>query len=573
MKYRFQWTYPIVFSPYDPKTMYATSNFVHKTTNGGQSWEVISPDLTRADTSTLKSSGGEITKDNTGAETFGTIFTFAESPVQKGVFWAGSDDGYMHISTDGAQHWQKLDIKGLPDWALMSMVEASHFDAGAAYLAANRYKLDDQKPYIFRTKDFGKTWTKITEGLPEAAYVRVVREDPTHKGLLFCGTEIGVFFSLNDGTTWQPLQADLPLTPIHDLQIQVRERDLCIATHGRGFWILDNLEPLYQLYKDPSVISKKTHLFQPEDAWRVGGGSFPNAIKQQVGENAPNGVLVNYIFKEKPKEEVLLRFLSENGDSIITFSSVKDRKGKALDINRAFFQKEKIERQGVAPVNVGMNTFVWDMRAADAVDTDPPALMWAASIAGPKVPPGKYFVEMVVGKEIISKQPFEIRRDPRIETTDADIAASFKYQIQVRDKLSETHAAVNELRLVRKQINDYMATVTDSTFRKDIEKVSKPLLDSLSKVEDELIQHRAKAPQDLLALPIKLNNKVAGLKGVAESADGKPTAQLGTALGELTPLIDHQLKTLKKVLDEEVPKFNKLADTKKASAIVRKDKS
>ena len=572
MKYRFQWTYPIVFSPHNSKVIYATSQYVHKTLDGGQSWEVISPDLTRNDSMTTKSSGGEITKDNTGAETFATIFSFAESPVKQGVMYAGSDDGLLNVSQDGGKTWTKSTVNGLGDWALMSLIECSKTEAGTAYLAANRYKLDDTKPYLFKTKDFGKTWTKITEGIPDGAYCRVIREDPNKKGLLYAGTEIGVYVSFNEGDSWQPLNQNLPITPIHDIAIQAREKDLCVATHGRAFWILDNLAPLYQIMDDKTIADKNAFLFTPEDAWRVGGGSFQSA-EAQVGENAPNAVLVNYFLKEKPKEEVQLRFISEFGDSLITYSSLKDKKGKAIEINKDFYQKDKITRQGIATVDAGLNTFQWDMRMPDATDTDPPALMWSGSIVGPKVPPGKYFVEMLIGKDIVSKQPFVIRRDPRTEATDADITESVKFQIKVRDKLSETHTTVNELRQVRKQINDYMTTVDDSTFKKEVEMVSKPLLEQLQQVEDELVQHKAKAFQDLLALPIRLNDKLAGLARVAESAESKPTAQVQTACSEIIPSIEKQITKLKKVIDEEVPKFNQLADKKKASAIVLKKRS
>ena len=566
MKYRFQWTYPLVWSPHDNKTLYATSQYVHKTTNGGQSWDIISPDLTRNDPKTTESSGGPITKDNTGAETFATIFTFAESAVQKGLMYAGTDDGYLQVSQDAGKNWTKLSVKGLPDWALMSIIETSRFEAGTAYLAANRYKLDDTKPYLFKTKDFGKTWTKITEGIPDNAFCRVIREDPNYKGLLYAGTEIGLFVSFNDGASWQPLQGNLPLSPIHDLQIHKTERDLCIATHGRSFWILDNLEPVYEMMRNPSVTDKKAALMKPEDAWRVGGGGFSNP-SAQAGENAPNAVLVNYYFKDAPKEELELRFISADGDSIITYSSKKDKKGKPIQINKDFYEKENIQRPGTASADAGLNTFLWDMRLPDAVDTDPPALMWAGSVIGPKVPPGKYFVEMVLGGQVIGKQDFMIRKDPRIDATDADLVESAKFQLKIRDKLSETHKTVNDLRATRKQINDYMATVTDSTFKKEMEKISKPMLDSLQQIEDELIQHKAKAFQDLLALPIKLNNKLANLASAAASADTKPTDSTIKAQDDIIPSIDKQIIKLKKTLDEYVPKFNKLAETQKASAI------
>jgi photosystem II stability/assembly factor-like uncharacterized protein len=574
MKYRFQWTFPIVFSPHDAKTIYATSQFVHKTTNNGQSWEIISPDLTRHDTNTTKSSGGMITKDNTGAETFADIFTFAESPVKQGVFWAGSDDGFMHVSQDNGKNWTKSNIVGLPDWALMSIVEASHFDAGTAYLAANRYKIDDTKPYLFRTKDYGKTWTKITDGLPEGAFCRAVREDPTHRGLLFVGTEMGVFVSLNDGMNWLPLQGNLPLTPIHDLQIQAREKDLCVAAHGRAFWIMDNLEPIYQLYDNQQVADKKAHLFAPESSWRVGGFAF-NSPDMQVGENAPNGVLVNYFLKEKPSNELQLRFISERGDTIITYSSTKDKKGKALEISKDFYQKEKIERAGTAAAESGMNTFLWDMRYADATDTEgSPAMMWSGQVTGPKVAPGKYSVEMVVGKDVIGKQPFEIKKDPRAEVSDAALAENVNFQLKVRDKLSETHKGVNDLRMIRKSINDYMATLEakDSLFKKELEVVSKPMLEQIQAVEDALIQHKAKAFQDLLALPIRLNDKIAGMGSVAASADSPVTAQNVEGFTELAQQVDVQLIKLNKVIDNDVPKFNQIVEKRKTPAISIKPK-
>jgi photosystem II stability/assembly factor-like uncharacterized protein len=567
MKYRFQWTYPIVFSPHDPKTMYVTSQYVHKTTNGGQSWEIISPDLSKNDTVTTKSSGGPITKDNTGAETFADIFTFAESYVKQGVLWAGTDDGLLHLSQDGGKNWTKQTINGLPDWALMSIIEASHYDAGMAFLAANRYKLDDTKPYLFKTKDYGKTWTKITEGLPDNAICRVIREDPNKKGLLYAGTEIGIYVSFNEGDTWQPLQMNLPITPVHDIAVQVREKDLCIATHGRAFWIMDNLEPLYQIMETPSVSEKKAHLFAPESAWKVGGGAFPNANESQAGENAPNGVMVNYFLKTKPTDEVQLKFYTERGDTVITYSSTKDKKGKALEINKDFYQKDKIERPGVINAEQGLNTFIWDTRYSDATDTDPSALMWSGQITGPKAAPGRYTVELFIGKESIGKQPIEIKKDPRVEASLDDLAESAKFQLKVRDKLSETHKGVNDLRQVRKQVSDYLNTVQDTAFKKDIEQISKPMLEELQKIEDELIQHKAKAFQDLLALPIKLNDKMAGLSNVASSAEAKLTNQVQETYNDMSKAIDAQLSKLKKILDEGVPKFNQAVETKKTPVI------
>jgi hypothetical protein len=315
-------------------------------------------------------------------------------------------------------------------------------------------------------------------------------------------------------------------------------------------------------------------LFQPESAWRVGGFASPSPTPQ-IGENAPNGVLINYFLKEKPTNEVQLRFISERGDTIITYSSTKDKKDKAIEINKDFYQKEKIERAGTAAAESGVNTFLWDMRYPDATDTEgSPAMMWSGQITGPKVAPGKYAVEMLVGKDIVGKQAFEIKKDPRVETSDAALTENTNFQLKVRDKLSETHKGVNELRQIRKSINDYMATLEpkDSLFKKELEVVSKPMLEQLQAVEDQLIQHKAKAFQDLLALPIRLNDKIAGINNVASSAETPLTAQTVEGYTDLAQQVDAQLVKLNKVIENDVPKFNQIVEKRKTPAISIKPK-
>jgi photosystem II stability/assembly factor-like uncharacterized protein len=567
MKYRFQWTYPLVFSPHDAKTLYATSQYVHKTTNGGMSWEIISPILTRNDPATLISSGGPITKDNTGAETFSTIFTFAESAVQKGLFWAGSDDGWLHISQDGGKKWDKWTVQGLPDWALMSMIEPSHFEAGTAYLAANRYKLDDTKPYLFKTNDFGKTWKAITTGLPNQAYCRVIREDPNKKGLLYAGTEIGIFVSFDDGNHWQPLSNNLPLTPIHDIAVQARDKDLVVATHGRSFWVLDHLEPLYQIVDNQKIADKKAYLFKPEAAYKVGGGALRTA-GMQVGENAFGGATIHYWLKNKVTDEMTMTFFDAQKDTVARFSNLKDKKGKAIEMNANFYQKDKIERAGLLTANAGLNRFEWDTRYADATDTEgTPALMWSGSVIGPKAAPGMYRVEWAIGKEIVGSELIEIKKDPRLSVSEADLTESLKFQLKVRDKVSSIHKGVNDLRAIRKQTDDYLKSIQDTVFKKSLEKVSKPLLDSLQSVENQLIQHEAKAFQDLLAVPIRLNDQISGLAAAAASADTRPTQQTYEVYNALSGLADIQLEKLNKILAEQVPAFNQLTETRKVSVL------
>ncbi|MBL7961196.1 glycosyl hydrolase, partial [bacterium] len=308
LKYRFQWTYPVIISQHDQNTLYVTAQNVLRSTNEGVSWDAISPDLTRNDTNKQKASGGPITKDNTSVEFYNTIFTLAESPKEKGLFWTGSDDGLVHIRRDEKSDWKNITPKDLPEWALVSMIEASPFEAGTAYLAATRYKLNDFQPYLFKTNDFGKTWKKITNGIPSGAYTRVIREDPNRQGLLYAGTETGIYVSFNAGEAWQPLQLNLPVTPIHDIAVHARDMDLVVATHGRSFWILDDLSPLHQL--SDAIAKSDKHLYKPRFAYRTEGFQYlrPGLA---LGQNPPNGVLVNYYFQEKPKDEVTLDFMDE----------------------------------------------------------------------------------------------------------------------------------------------------------------------------------------------------------------------------------------------------------------------
>lgn len=559
MKYRFQWTYPIVFSPNNPKCLYATSQYVHRSFDAGMSWETISPALTRGDSSTLQSSGGQITKDNTSVETYSTIFTFAESPKKAGVLWAGSDDGLVHVSQDNGKNWQKCTVQGLPEWSLMSIVEASPFDEATAYLAANRYKLDDTKPYLFKTNDFGKTWKKITNGLPENAFCRVIREDPNRKGLLYVGTEIGLFISFNDGETWQPFNLNLPLTPIHDIAIHQRERDIVLATHGRSFWVLDNQEPILQFNQDNF---SKNYLFAPENAYRVGGGVSPNP---NLGTNAPNGLIINYFLKNKPSEEISLIFYTEKGDTIVTYSSAKNKRGTPFSISKDFYQKEEVERAGYCSAAAGLNTFVWDTRHADATDIEgdrPP--MWTGNLSGAKAAPNRYAVELKIGKESVGKQFFNIVKDPRVtETTDDDLRESVAFQLKVRDKVSETHKGINQIRMIRKQMNDYLSAQTDTTWKKELEKISKPMLEDLTKIEKNLVQTDAKAFQDLLAFPIRLNDKMAGLAATAGSAETRPTRQTYQAYNDLSALINKELQRLKNIFDTQLQQINDLVAQRK----------
>jgi photosystem II stability/assembly factor-like uncharacterized protein len=561
LNYRFQWTFPIVVSPHDPGTLYATANCVFRSTNEGMSWDVISPDLTRNDASKLVSSGGPITKDNTSVEYYGTIFTFAESPLQKGVLWSGSDDGVVQISRDGGITWQIVTPKDLPEWSRISLIDASPHDAGTAYLAAKRYQLDDFKPFIYKTSDYGKSWKKIVRGIPENEFVHAVREDPTVRGMLYCGTERGVYVSFDDGTTWQTLQLNLPVVPIHDLVVQKRESDLVVATHGRSFWIFDDLETLYQL--NDKMAKSERHLFTPTPTYRMGGGSFsrPGAT---VGKNPANGVVVYYYFKNKPKAELKLDFLAADGSMIKSFSA----KAGARENQE---EEDSPRRAGGAtrvPADSGMNRFVWDMRYPDATTT-PGALLWGGTTRGPRAIPGNYRVRLTLESDTLA-QPFEIRMDPRLHVNRSEYEEQFSFLMKVRDKVSAAHEAVNTIRDIRKQTEDLSKRVKDQPNEKVIKDAVKKLGGKLTAVEEEIIQTKIKSSQDALNYPIKLNNKLAALTGVVGDGDGKPTQQSYEVFQSLSALLDVQLAKYRDIIEKDLPAFNQTIKEQEVPAVILK---
>ena len=569
-QYRFQWTYPILFSPHNPKELFCTSQFVHRTFDGGMTWQTLSPDLTRHDPKTMRPSGGPITKDNTGAEVYATIFSFAESYVKAGVFWTGSDDGLIHVSKDDGQQWENVTIPSaqLPDWALITQIDPSHFDEGTVYVSASRYKSDDTKPYLFKTTDYGKTWRLIVNGIPNGAYCRCIREDPNRKGLLYAGTETGIYVSFDDGEHWQSLNMNLPNTPVHDIAIQKRDKDLVVATHGRSFWILDDLSPLYQM--SDSLKKSSSFLLKPRDAYRVQGGSYFDE-NMQTGENAPNGVILYYYLKDKPKKELKMTFFGASGDTIITYSSTKDKKGEPIKISKDFYEDKKMKRPGVLPIDSGMNRFVWDMRYPDATKVEGTNVMWAGSIVGPVASPGNYRVKMFIGDSLVGQQSFTIIKDPRLNTTQQEYDEQFALLMKVNKKLSETHQGINNINTAIAQINGYLGNVKDTATASVLKKAIQPTIDSLNAIAGRLYQPKAKAPQDVLAFPIMLNDKLAGVGSSASSADSKPPASCYAAFDDISARIDVQLTKLKKILDEDIPKFNAMVEEKKIPAVNLKE--
>ena len=565
-KYRFNWTYPISFSPHNPKMMYVTSNYVHRTMDAGQTWQNISPDLTRHDPATLKPSGGPITLDNTGAEVYASIFAFAESPVKAGLLWAGSDDGLVNVSEDDGKNWKQVTPAGLPEWALISYVEPSHFDPATCYVSATRFKHLDSKAYIYKTNDYGKTWKLITNGLPANVYNRCVREDPKKKGLLYCGLETGIYVSFDDGGNWQSLQLNLPNTPVHDIQIQQRENDLVIATHGRSFWILDDITPLYQLTDD--IAKSSFSLYKPRTTYRTRGGTIEDPTSQE-GTNTPDGVMVRYYLKEKPSKEIRLKFETATGDSIISFSSLKNINGEPGQISKDYYES-KTKKYGSLSLDTGINTFAWDMHFPSAKgDT---GVTFGGTFAGALAVPGDYKVKMFAGDSLIGVQPFSIITDPRNTFTTSDFKEQYDLAMQIHTSLNDLGKATKQIAYVKNQLTKYISDTEDSVEVRMVRIMEKPIVDSLTKIEEALYNPKIKANEDNLRFPMRLEEKLGGLNGQLLSADSKPTSSMVANYLSLKERIDPLLNQLKQLLDKDITKFNEMAKEKQRLPIITKMK-
>ena len=551
MKYRFQWNFPIFFSPHNPKKLYTTSNHVHVSLNGGQSWETISPDLTRNDKSKMGSSGGPITKDNTSVEYYCTIFAAGESPYEKDFVVTGSDDGLVYATTDGGKSWQNITPKDMPEWTMINSVEFDAHAKGGIYIAGTRYKSGDYRPYLYKSKDYGKTWVRITDGIDAGHFTRVLRADPKRKGLLYAGTETGMYISFDDGASWKPFQLNLPIVPITDLTL--RNDNLIAATQGRGFWLIDDLTPLHQL--TDQVAAGDAYLYKPMPSYRMGPGFSFGRAPRTAGQNHPGGVTVHFVVKDTTKAQVTLEFLQTDGKLIKKFSTKPDLKAK----------EEKLTLK-----QPGMNKFNWNMRYPDA-DRFDGLILWASSLSGPRALPGTYKLRLTVnGKSM--ETDFEILKDPRSTGTDADLKAQFDFLQEVIAKVSETHTAIKKIRTAREQINRAIDPIKDQKeAMKDVLEKAKAIQDDMKKIEEALYQTKNRSGQDPLNFPIRLNNKLAHLNSLAGSGNFRPTDQMIAFKKEITAEIDAQLAALDKIFKQEVPAFNALVKQKNIDAVVLKD--
>jgi photosystem II stability/assembly factor-like uncharacterized protein len=572
---RFPWTFPILFSPHDPNVLYTCGNIAYRSTNGGHSWQAISPDLTRADMRKLGPSGGPITLDTSGAEHYATIYTFRESPHEPGVFMAGSDDGLVHLSRDAGASWQNVTPPALPEWSYIRTVEPSPFDAATWYLAATRYKLDDPAPYLYKTTDSGASWTAITAGIPDDDYVRVIRCDPNVRGILYAGTELGLYLSLDDGASWRRWQSTLPVAPIYDMKI--KGTDLILATHGRGFWIGDNLTLLYQGVTQAAEGADGVKLFAPGRTWRilpdlfadwmpsegkiygVGLGSGATIIARKTetgqtertfldaGEGMPRGAVVAYFLPEAPAAEtpVTLAILDTAGNVLREYGR------KPADYDKWDEKRKSLEPGPWLPLAAGMNCFVWNLKLPGAVKVAGNKTAGAAA-EGPFVLPGHYQVRLRVGDAVLT-QGFEVVNDPRVRTSPADLAEQHALLLRIRDKISAAHTAVNRLRSVREQVAAWQTRAAETPA---VATAASALLEKLAAIEDALILPGDQKVTYGLIMRSRLNEALASVIAIVGTADARPTEQAYALVDHYATQIDVHLAALDAALAADLPALN-----------------
>lgn len=539
LKERWQWTFPIVFSPHDARVLYISSQHLWKTTDDGQTWERISPDLTRAEPKTLGHSGGPITGDMNGPEIFATIFAIAPSRLDAGAIWTGSDDGLIYVTRDGGKKWTKVTPPELPDLARVSIIDASPHKAGTAYVAVKNYLQDDRAPYIFKTHDFGKTWTKIVRGIRAGDYVHAVREDTRRPGLLYAGTEHGMYVSFDDGENWQSLSLNLPDTQVSD--IVVEQNDLVIATHGRSFYVMDDIGVLRQL--TPEIAQSPAHLFQPRDVIRsVDQASFDYYLKA-------------------PAEKVTIEMLDAKGQVIRSFTGIREDEKKEEATSGTTEASGFGFGQGARRTrltNAGVTRFTWDLRYEGSA-VFPGMILWSANAAqGPIAAPGSYQVRLTAG-DYKETRKFTVKIDPRLTgVTAADLQAQFDLAMKIRDKTSEANEAVALIRDVTKQAREQSDKAKDKQITAAVEALSK----KLSEVEEEIYQVRNRSNQDPLNFPIKLNNRIASLRRSVETGDARPTNGAHQVFKELSAELDVQIEKLNRVIKADLVALNQLLKEK-----------
>ncbi|WP_116127346.1 WD40/YVTN/BNR-like repeat-containing protein [Lewinella sp. IMCC34183] len=529
MKYRFQWNFPILFSPNDPDVLYTTSQHVHRSTDEGETWEVISPDLTRSEAEKLKSSGGPITQDNTGVEYYATIFAAAESPREPGVIWTGSDDGLVYVTRDNGDNWTDVTPAAAPKYIMWNSVDIDRRQDGGVYLAGTAYKSGDYTPYLFHSANYGKTWRRIDAGIPRGDFTRVVRQYPNNPDVLFAGTESALYMSLDDGNSWRKFQQNLPIVPVTD--ITFKDDDLIVATQGRSFWMIDDVSPLQQL--DEVAANADFHLYKPADAWRMGGGGRKS---RTAGTNHPGGVNFQLYLSEEAAKDSLEKTLTilQDGDTIRSWSTAATDKADQLELK------------------AGGQTINWDMNYPEGTEVKGMILWWAGT-GGPMALPGDYEVAFTYG-EREQKRSFTVKPDPRVQASEEDRQAQFTFMKEVQDKTSEAHQVIIDLRKVRGQIQDFQDRIDDE----EVISYGKGIIDSLTAIEETLYQTKNRSGQDPLNYPIRLTNKLAHLNSLTGVGTYRPTAAAYAVKDELSAAIDAELDKYRAIVQERIPAYNRM---------------
>jgi photosystem II stability/assembly factor-like uncharacterized protein len=565
LRYRWAWDFKVILSPHDSNVLYTASQVVHRSTDQGQSWQDISPDLTRADRSKFERTPPSnrepywsLTRENVGIEWYAAITSLAESPVREGVLWVGSNDGLVHLSRDGAMNWEQRTPPAIGADTWISSVEPSPHDAATAYVVANRHMMGEDHPLIFKTNDYGETWESIHDGFPNDDFIWVMREDPERRGLLYAAAEwSGVYVSFNNGADWSSLRLNLPVTPVRDLKI--KDGDLVAATHGRSFWILDDVSPLRELHDDPST--KRPRLFGPRPTIRfrenVRSATRPaQYLPSTVGDNPPEGVVIRYFLPVSAKDEVVLSIHDEWGEEIRTFSS----RGTGRPTGPDLIDPAELVEPGVSAAPGG-HTFVWNMRYPEAIDWVPRSLIRHRDPLGPLAPPGRYEVRLTVDGRRQS-QPFEVVPDPRVTSTQAEFEEQFTMLMAARDKITLTHQTVDRIHAIRGHIEQAIERTGTTSLGPRIRDAGVALDRRLWEIEDQLRQFRAseehRAKQELINWPVRLNDKFAKLMEHLETADSRPTQRDTMLFDDLSMRLDEQIGLLNALIDGDVAAFEEL---------------
>jgi photosystem II stability/assembly factor-like uncharacterized protein len=548
LKYRFQWNFPIFFSPHNPKRLYSAGNALFVTENEGASWTQISPDLTTNDKTKQLSSGGPITKDNTSVEYYSTIFTATESELEKDLLWTGSDDGLVHISKDGGKNWANVTPKSAPQWIMWNAIEVDPYKKGAAYITGTRYKLDDYTPYIYKTEDYGQTWKLITAGIDPMHFTRVMRADKKRSGLLYAGTEFGMYISYSDGEKWEPFQLNLPVVPITDLTI--KNNDLVVATQGRALWILDDLSLIQQM--NPSIKSKALHVYDVQASYRMPSSQS----RWGMASSTPPNVAQN------PTKGVSIHFHASNV-SDTTSGSVAIYDNGGILVNRF----SSASKTNPIKLTKGANQFTWNLLYPETEKLDD-LILWNGVPGNILAIPGSYSAVIRVGNDSV-QVPFSILPDPNYSCSAADYASQLNFLQDIQKKFNLTMKAIKDIRSARTQMQDFV-TKQGKDCPKEIKQLSDSISKKLTAVEEVLHQTKAKSSQDVLNYPIRLDDKLSGVFDMANSGNMAPSKQAKDVNAELSVQVDKSLKTLQDILDNDVKAFNKLIIEKALPVVVVK---